>query len=97
MSTKVTSGEGVDRIQAFPPSSDMSHSLDRAAGRESLGMRVTSVGVPCHLAQCVVFFSEHEGGGEIPRRLCRLAAREGQRTIENNGEHVMASGHTLPD
>lgn len=46
---------------------------------------------------CVVFFSEHEGGGEIPRRLCRLAAREGQRTTENNGEHVIASGHTLPD
>ena len=57
MSTKVTSGEGVDRIQAFPPSSDMSHSSDRAAGRESLGMRVTSVGVPCHLAQCVLYSS----------------------------------------
>lgn len=46
---------------------------------------------------CVVFFSEHKGGGEIPRRLGRLAAREGQRTTEKNGEHVIASGHTLPD
>ena len=92
-----------DHTRVFPPRFVLQLGQKRylsKSGMEGLGMRLISMGDPqCtwHILCTWSLYSEHKGGGEIPCGLCRLAAREGQRTTENDGEHVIAypSGHTL--